>query len=164
MRPKGREPLDPFEVILGAKLPSEQAVLARGEGRLAPQRHRRILQLLIAVLIAALVVLGYNLAVKVTPDGKCWRLDSYSCWDLSPEFISRTTGVDLPQETSVRDSGTAAWLSWWLSATVVLPEGQKLPNQGNTKRASITPGGRSNGQLVYKIRFVEHGSEPWPTP
>lgn len=153
-----------FEAIVGVRLPSEAALAARIHSSAVRRRRRRTWHTIIVCFVAVTMVFGgYNLLVMDSPDGKCWRFSNYNCFDLSPEFITRATGVALPPGTVVRDSTTSAWLSWWLEATVVLPRNEKLPPQHGLQHGNVTFAGHSAGRLAYKISAVEDGGD-WPVP
>lgn len=124
-----------------------------------------------AVLAAALCAvcgLGWvaldNVLVVHTPEGQCWRFGADDCWDLSPEFVSQATGVALPSGTLVRDSSTRAWLSWRLSATVVLPRQVKLPPAGATPASPLQRVASAEGRPTYRVYLVKPGGTVWPTP
>jgi hypothetical protein len=126
----------------------------------------------IAILAAALGALGVmgwvafdRLLITHTSEGKCWRYSDHECWDLTPEFLSRATDVDLPDGTVVQKSQTSAWLSWRLSATVELPKNGQLPRQGSAADPVIKLVGYSRGHAVCRIYLVEDADDaPWPTP
>jgi hypothetical protein len=135
------------------------------------RRDLKRLLMVIAVLIAGVAGLGTvlyiavdNALVERTAEGSCWRLSHYDCWNLSPEFISRATGIDLPYGTHVTASGTHAWLSWSLSATVVYPKGAVLPSRAAEPPSVIRSAGRVDGRPAYTIYLVEHGGAAWPKP
>jgi hypothetical protein len=135
--------------------------------------RRDLKRLLVAVVVliggvawlgALLYVAGDNVLVERTAEGSCWRLSQYDCWNLSPEFISRVTGIDLPDGTVVTGSSTHAWLSWSLSATVVYPQGAALPSETAEQSPIIRSAGRVDGRPAFAIYIVEHGGAAWPTP
>jgi hypothetical protein len=122
----------------------------------------------LAIMIAALCGLGLagwvafdRLLIVHSAEGKCWRFSEYSCWGLSPQFVARATGVDLPSGTVVKDSSTQAWLSWRLSATVMLPpHSEALAPEAGVRLVSSSAAHR-----VYKISATRDGQRiPWPVP
>ena len=118
----------------------------------------------IAGLGTVLCIAADNALVERTAEGSCWRLSHYDCWNLSPGFISRATDIDLPDGTDVTASGTHAWLSWSLSATVVYPQGAALPSEVAEQSPIIRSAGRVDGRPAFTIYLVEHGGATWPTP
>jgi hypothetical protein len=124
---------------------------------------------ILAAALGGLVTAGWfaldRLLIVHSSEGKCWRYGDHDCWDLSPAFISRVTGIALPDGTLVRDSQTGAWLSWRLSATVVLPSDEQLPVRLGQADGNIKLVGHSRGRPVCKILLVQGADEaPWPTP
>lgn len=105
-----------------------------------------------------------NVLVRGSAEGSCWRMSRYDCWNLSPGFISRVTGIDLPDGTDVTASSTHAWLSWNLSATVVYPKGAVLPSGAAGRSPIIRSAGRVGGRPAFTIDLVERGGATWPTP
>jgi hypothetical protein len=134
-------------------------------------RDLKRLFIALVVLVAGMVGLGTllyiaadNVLVRGSAEGSCWRASRYDCWNLSPEFISRATGIDLPDRAHVTASSTHAWLSWSLSATVVYPKGAALPSEADESAAAIRPAGSVGGRPAFTIYLVEHEGATWPTP
>lgn len=153
---------DEFDAIVGVRVPREDKPLPR---RRLSRARRRALKTGFAWFLAATVVFGgYNLLVTHSAEGECWRFGNYDCFNLSPEFITRTTGIKLPAGTEVLDSWTSAWLSWSLDATVLLPPGEALSPRHHPAHAGFTFAGCSQGRLIYKISAVEDGGGAWLTP
>lgn len=165
--PDPQRSADAFEDIVGVWAPRCDGLPTWADLAAARCRRRaqkRVVKIAACLQVPLAVFLGYNVLVRTAPDGTCWRFDSWGCWGLSLEFISRATGVGLPEGTSVQASSTSAWLSWSLSVTVVLPAGEELPPQRGAEQARITPAGRAGGRRVYRIFSVEDGAGPWPAP
>jgi hypothetical protein len=125
--------------------------------------------LVLASALCGLGILGWvaldRVLVVRSGEGRCWRFGDHDCWDLSPGFIARATGITLPSGTVVRSSSTHAWLSWSLSATVVLPRDAELPTQTGEPHSIVKIVGHTANGTLCEIDVVKDGqATPWPMP
>lgn len=120
----------------------------------------------VGIALAAVVVIGWialdNALVVHTDEGSCWKLNTLSCWNLSTEYISRATGIDLPDGTVVTSSSTDGIIDWTLHAVIVLPEEAPALSSSTNPDLKITPDGYADDRPIYVIDYLK--SRDWPLP
>ncbi|GAB3713718.1 hypothetical protein GCM10028815_30480 [Mariniluteicoccus flavus] len=81
------------------------------------------LMVLSFLLVVAAVVLSFVWASipHRTADGRCKSDFGTSCTELTPQFITRVTGMHLPPGTVIEQSRYDSFQDWHLEATFLVP-------------------------------------------